>query len=80
LVWFFLCCITPFPFVGLPDVHAQSDGTTEYAVKAGFLYNFAKFIEWPPDSFASGTAPISFVYLAATRSVTASMKSSWEKQ
>ena len=28
----------------------------EYAVKAAYLYNFAKFIEWPPGTFASDDA------------------------
>jgi len=27
---------------------AQKPGPTEYQVKAAFLYNFAKFVEWPP--------------------------------
>ena len=26
---------------------------TEYQIKAAMLYNFAKFVEWPPDSFVS---------------------------
>jgi hypothetical protein len=30
--------------------------TAEYDVKAVFLYNFAKFVEWPPQAFPS-TAP-----------------------
>jgi hypothetical protein len=30
----------------------------EYQVKAAFLYNFAKFVEWPPGTFASSTDPI----------------------
>ncbi|RUQ34056.1 MAG: YfiR family protein [Candidatus Competibacteraceae bacterium] len=30
----------------------------EYAVKAAYLYNFAKFIEWPPGAFASTDAPL----------------------
>jgi len=28
---------------------AQGAGLTEYQIKAAFLYNFAKFIEWPAD-------------------------------
>ena len=28
--------------------HAQAPGFDEYQVKAVFLYNFAKFVEWPP--------------------------------
>jgi len=30
----------------------------EYQVKAAFLYNFAKFVEWPAASFASPASPI----------------------
>lgn len=32
----------------------QNAGASEYQVKAAFLYNFAKYVEWPPE--ASGTA------------------------
>jgi uncharacterized protein DUF4154 len=35
----------------------QSSGSKEYELKAAFLLNFAKFIDWPPDSFASATSP-----------------------
>lgn len=35
----------------------QSTGFSEYDVKAAFLYNFGKFIQWPADSFASTNAP-----------------------
>ena len=31
---------------------------TEYQVKAAFLYNFARFVEWPPRAFSSATAPL----------------------
>ena len=31
----------------------------EYQVKAAFLYNFAKFVDWPPQSFRSAADPIS---------------------
>ncbi|MDD2563617.1 MAG: YfiR family protein [Salinivirgaceae bacterium] len=31
---------------------------TEYEVKAGYIYNFARFVEWPKDSFANETSPI----------------------
>ncbi|MGA9356433.1 MAG: YfiR family protein [Terriglobales bacterium] len=37
---------------------AQSAPTGEYQVKAAFLYNFAKFVEWPAGRFADGSAPL----------------------
>jgi hypothetical protein len=30
----------------------------EYQVKAAFLYNFTKFVEWPADRFADAASPI----------------------
>ena len=37
---------------------AQDAAPTEYQIKAAFLYNFAKFVEWPPEAFATPTSPI----------------------
>ena len=31
---------------------------TEYQIKAAFLFNFAKFVDWPADAFADTTTPI----------------------
>ena len=31
---------------------------TEYQVKALFLLNFIKYVDWPPDAFAGSNAPI----------------------
>ena len=36
-------------------MRAQVD---EYQVKAAFLYNFAKFVQWPPGAFTSSSEPI----------------------
>ena len=41
---------------GPPLSCAQS--VSEYQVKAAYLYNFSKFVEWPAQAFASPTAPI----------------------
>jgi len=41
-----------------PNAHAQSPSPTEYQIKAAFLYNFAKFIEWPAEAFPNAGAPI----------------------
>jgi hypothetical protein len=30
----------------------------EYVLKAGFLYNFAKYVEWPADAFERADSPI----------------------
>jgi hypothetical protein len=37
---------------------AQSEGLAEYEVKAAFLFNFSKFVDWPESSFADARAPI----------------------
>lgn len=36
--------------IGLSVPLAAQAATTESAVKAGFIYNFSKFIEWPPST------------------------------
>ena len=35
-----------------------AETTQEYKIKAAFLYNFAKFVEWPAERFAREFAPI----------------------
>ena len=48
-----------FLFVGAAlQLGAQTPAFDEYQVKAAFLYNFAKFVQWPPGTFASPTDPI----------------------
>jgi hypothetical protein len=37
---------------------ARGQVTDEYRVKAAFLYNFAKFVEWPPQAFKTPSDPI----------------------
>lgn len=37
---------------------AQENALPEYQVKALFLYNFAKYIEWPPAAFFGTNSPI----------------------
>ena len=38
--------------------HGQEVQPSEYKIKAAFLFNFAKFIEWPPESFAATNSPM----------------------
>jgi len=42
------------------QLYAQAPGPAfdEYQVKAAFLYNFAKFVEWPAGTFANASDPI----------------------
>jgi hypothetical protein len=44
-----------------PDAFAQaadSSDSSEYLIKAGFIFNFAKFVEWPATAFAQADSPI----------------------
>ncbi len=43
--------------MGASTGHAQSD--REYQIKAAFLYNFTKYIEWPANKFADEDTPLS---------------------
>lgn len=38
--------------------HAADAVTKEYKLKAAFIYNFAKFVEWPASSFPNAGSPI----------------------
>ncbi len=49
-----LACVT-----GATPLHAAALDL-EYEIKAAFLYNFAKFVEWPPTAFDAADAPIVF--------------------
>jgi hypothetical protein len=42
--------------VVVPQGHAQ-DSLPEYQVKAAYLFNFLKFVEWPDDAFSDPLAP-----------------------
>jgi hypothetical protein len=37
---------------------ASAQEANEYLVEASFLYNFAEFVEWPPQAFKSPSDPI----------------------
>jgi len=47
-----------FLILGTFALRAEPQAFDEYQVKAAFLYNFAKFVQWPSGSFASSTDPI----------------------
>ncbi len=52
----YTCLIAAVVMAFAPGVRAQS--ATESQMKAAFLYSFAKFVEWPADSYAERNTPI----------------------
>ena len=54
-----LCCL-------MHAVGGEAAGpavASEYQVKAAFLFQFSRFVEWPPESFSSIDAPLSICVL-----------------
>jgi hypothetical protein len=49
-----LCLAALLPFVAL----AQPSAPSEYEIKAVWLLNFARYVEWPTNAFASPRAPV----------------------
>src|SRR4051812_28693877 len=39
-------------------VRAQDSAPSEHQVKAAFLFNFARFIDWPSEAFSAPDAPL----------------------
>jgi hypothetical protein len=54
----FLCLSLIWLLLGGGPGRAQVSQPTEYQIKAAFLFNFAKFVEWPPGAFVKETSPI----------------------
>jgi YfiR/HmsC-like len=54
--WFLLALTVGVLFCS--SARAQSDQPSEYEVKAAFLFNFTKFVEWPDGSFDDSLSPI----------------------
>jgi hypothetical protein len=54
-------CANPMPTRSQPPARPPTPlgDLPEYVVKAGFLYNFAKYVEWPGSAFDGPDAPIS---------------------
>ena len=47
----------------LGAAQGQPPPITEYQIKAAFLYDFAKFVEWPPNSFPNASASLQICVL-----------------
>jgi len=50
-----LACALAFGFL---ETQAAVPAAKEYEVKAAFLFNFAQYVEWPPESFSTPATPI----------------------
>ncbi|MER2514155.1 MAG: YfiR family protein [Nitrosomonas ureae] len=55
--WRDVAALVPWILLGLSK-NAVTGEFDEYAIKAAYLYNFAKFVEWPTASFADAQAPL----------------------
>jgi len=42
----------------VPKARAESTSSREYKIKAAFLYNFIKFVDWPKEKMADSNEPI----------------------
>jgi len=58
-----LLLLTLVLLVTAPVAGAQAHSPSEYQVKAAFLFNFAKFIDWPPSAFAGPQSPFAICIL-----------------
>jgi YfiR/HmsC-like len=43
--------------------NVRGQAVDEYQLKAAFIYNFAKFVEWPPQAFRNASDPINVCIL-----------------
>jgi len=46
------------PSLGFDAQAQDSSGSSEYLIKAGFIYNFANLVQWPSNAFAQPDSPI----------------------
>jgi hypothetical protein len=54
---FLVLCMAVF-YGCVAAARSQANAAGEYQIKAAFLYNFAKFVEWPAGSFSDASAPL----------------------
>ncbi len=54
----FCAIITAFVMTVTPCLRAEDESSQEYKVKAAFLYNFIKFVDWPKEKMGEPNEPI----------------------
>jgi hypothetical protein len=55
--------ILPILLMGAMLNAQNTSGSSEYLIKAGYIYNFANLVQWPSTSFAQPDSPIVIVIL-----------------
>jgi hypothetical protein len=61
--WCLVACVALILAASLPVERTRAQQPSEYELKAAFLLNFAKFIDWPTESFSSPQASFSICVL-----------------
>jgi hypothetical protein len=61
-----LAAVLLFGALETPVTAEAAQDLTEYQVKAAFLYNFAKFVEWPAETFKNANTPINICVLGTS--------------
>ncbi|MEE8400109.1 MAG: YfiR family protein [Desulfobacterales bacterium] len=56
LIFVIIICVTLSSWT---SAHSESAPDREYLIKAAFLYNFARFVNWPDDAFPDAHSPLS---------------------
>jgi hypothetical protein len=56
--WWRRCCLIALGLSASGLGYPESGGPPEYQVKAAFIFNFAKYVDWPPESFPSKDSPV----------------------
>jgi hypothetical protein len=45
---------------GAHRISAQANPSSEYQVKAAFLFHFSQFVDWPPEAFQGAGSPLTY--------------------
>jgi hypothetical protein len=60
-------CLCSLFLLGAAAFSAQAQASKEYQLKAAFVYNFTKFVEWPTNRLSDDHAPIVIGVFANSR-------------
>jgi hypothetical protein len=63
LLYFFAALTVACAFLGAPNARAQASAHSEYEVKAAYLYNFGRFVQWSARATAALSEPFTICVL-----------------